>query len=104
MLVSDRSKGSHRAYRGRPPALAGYSLGALALALSLTASRAHADNPIIQHAYTADPAPMVSGDTVYLCTSHDEDQTVDNFFTMNDWFVFSSKDMVNSTEHGSPLS
>jgi hypothetical protein len=103
MLASERSNGFHRAHR-RPPALIGYSLGAAALALSLTATRARADNPIVQHVYTADPAPMVHGDTVYLCTSHDEDQTVDNFFTMNDWFVFSSKDMVNWTDHGSPLS
>lgn len=77
---------------------------ACALASLLGAERAYADNPIIQHVYTADPAPMVYGDTVYLCTSHDEDVTVDNFFTMNDWFIFSSKDMVNWTDHGSPLS
>src|SRR5690606_2017214 len=43
-------------------------------------------------------------DTVYLCTSHDEDETVGGFFTMNDWYVFSSKDMVNWTDHGTPLS
>lgn len=65
---------------------------------------ARADNPIVQHIYTADPAPMVYGDTVYLCSSHDEDVTVSNFFTMNDWRIFSSKDMVNWTDHGSPLS
>jgi arabinoxylan arabinofuranohydrolase len=80
------------------------SMGAAAVALSFSPAKARADNPIIQHVYTADPAPMVHGDTVYLCTSHDEDQTVNGFFTMNDWFVFSSKDMVNWTDHGSPLS
>lgn len=73
-------------------------------ALSLSARPAHADNPIVQHMYTADPAPMVYGDSVYLCTSHDEDVTVDNFFTMNDWRMFSSKDMVNWTDRGSPAS
>jgi len=79
-------------------------LALLAQAWSLFPQTAHADNPIVQNIYTADPAPMVSGDTVYLCTSHDEDVTKDNFFTMNDWRVFSTKDMVNWTDHGSPLS
>ncbi|HEX2673877.1 MAG TPA: glycoside hydrolase family 43 protein [Polyangiaceae bacterium] len=78
--------------------------GLLAQVCLLFPHDAHADNPIVQHVYTADPAPMVNGDTVYLCTSHDEDVTKDNFFTMNDWRVFSTKDMVNWTDHGSPLS
>ena len=30
-------------------------------------------HPIIQTKYTADPAPMVHNDTVFLYTSHDED-------------------------------
>ncbi|HXS18160.1 MAG TPA: family 43 glycosylhydrolase, partial [Polyangiaceae bacterium] len=76
----------------------------LALLSSLWTQNVRADNPVVQHVYTADPAPMVHEDTVYLCTSHDEDVTVDGFFTMNDWFVFSSKDMVNWTDHGTPLS
>ncbi len=70
----------------------------------LYAPAARADNPIVQHMYTADPAPLVYDETVYLYTSHDEDVTVNDFFTMNDWLVFSSKDMVNWTDHGSPLS
>ncbi len=61
-------------------------------------------NPIIQTNYTADPAPMVHDGTVYLYTSHDEDETVRNFFTMNDWKCYSSNDMVNWTDHGAVLS
>lgn len=63
-----------------------------------------AQNPIIQTNYTADPAPMVHNGTVYLYTSHDEDVTVKNFFTMNDWRCYSSADMVNWTDHGAILS
>jgi len=63
-----------------------------------------AQNPIIQTYYTADPAPMVYNDTVYVYTSHDEDETVRNFFTMNDWKCYSTTDMVNWTDHGSVLS
>ncbi|NII81149.1 MULTISPECIES: glycoside hydrolase family 43 protein [unclassified Pedobacter] len=63
-----------------------------------------AQNPIVQTYYTADPAPMVHNGTVYLYTSHDEDVTVKNFFTMNDWRCYSSKDMVNWTDHGAILS
>lgn len=63
-----------------------------------------AQNPIVQTYYTADPAPMVHNGTVYMYTSHDEDVTVRNFFTMNDWRCYSSTDMVNWTDHGSVLS
>lgn len=70
----------------------------------LLALTANARNPIVQTNYTADPAPMVHDGTVYLYTSHDEDVTVRNFFTMNDWKCYSSKDMVNWTDHGSVLS
>ncbi len=60
-----------------------------------------ADNPIVQTIYTADPAPLVYNGRVYLYTGHDEDGST--YFTMNDWRVFSSSDMVNWTDHGSPL-
>ena len=64
----------------------------------------NAQNPIVQTNYTADPAPMVHNDTLFLYTTHDEDETVRNFFTMNDWLCYSSTDMVNWTDHGVVLS
>lgn len=64
----------------------------------------NAQNPIVQTKYTADPAPMVHNGRVYLYTTHDEDETVKNFFTMNDWMCYSSEDMVNCTDHGTVLS
>jgi arabinoxylan arabinofuranohydrolase len=80
---------------------------ALAAALLLTVllaptGAARADNPIVQHIYTADPAPMVHNGRVYLYTGHDEDGST--YFTMRDWRVLSSADMVNWTDHGTPLS
>ncbi|MCX5380193.1 family 43 glycosylhydrolase [Streptomyces sp. NBC_00091] len=64
---------------------------------------ARADNPIVQHVYTADPAPLVHNGRVYLYTGHDEDGSTSSF-VMNDWRAWSSADMVNWTDHGSPLS
>jgi len=61
-----------------------------------------AQNPIVQTNYTTDPAPMVYNDTVYLYTGHDEDNST--WYVMKDWRCFSSTDMVNWTDHGSPLS
>jgi arabinoxylan arabinofuranohydrolase len=66
------------------------------------APAARAINPIIQTIYTADPAPLVVGDTLYLYTGHDEDKST--WFTMKNWHVFSTRDMVNWTDLGSPLS
>jgi len=76
-----------------------------AMALAFVAaipSPARADNPIVQTFYTADPAPMVHEGRLYLYTSHDEDVTVKDFYTMNDWRLYSTADMVNWTDHGSP--
>lgn len=61
-----------------------------------------AQNPIIQTNYTADPAPMVYNGKVYLYTSHDEDDST--WFTMNDWRLYTTEDMVNWTDHGAVLS
>jgi arabinoxylan arabinofuranohydrolase len=78
-----------------------FVLATLSLTLiSTLSSPSRADNPIVQTAYTADPAPMVYEDRLYLYTSHDEDVTVNNFYTMNDWKLFSTVDMVNWTDHG----
>ena len=63
--------------------------------------QAQAQNPVIQTWYTTDPAPMVHGDTMYLYTGHDEDGA--DFFWMQAWRLYSSTDMVNWTDHGSPL-
>ena len=70
--------------------------------LVLVCINIYAQNPIIQTAYTADPAPMVYNDRLYLYTSHDEANST--WFTMNDWKLYSTDDMVNWTDHGVILS
>ncbi|KAL4762203.1 glycoside hydrolase family 43 protein [Aspergillus foveolatus] len=62
---------------------------------------ARADNPIVQDIYTADPAPLVHDGRVYVFTGHDEDNST--WYTMRDWRLFSSADMVNWQHHGSPM-
>ena len=57
-----------------------------------------AENPVIQTNFTADPAPLVYNGTVYLYTSHDEDDA--DGFKMLDWKLYTSTDMVNWTDHG----
>ena len=73
----------------------------LGAALSLLPA-AVADNPIVQTRYTADPAPVVIHGKVYLYTDHDEDKAT--WFVMKDWRLYTSSDMVNWTDEGSPLS
>lgn len=74
----------------------------LSIFMATAATVSFAQNPIVQTNYTTDPAPMADGDRMYVYTGHDEDNA--NFFWMNDWRVYSSADMVNWTDHGSPLS
>jgi len=61
----------------------------------------YADNPIVQTIYTADPAPMVYNDIFYMYTGHDEDGS--GWFNMKDWRCFSTTDMANWTNLGSPM-
>lgn len=68
---------------------------------TLTVMTAGAVNPIVQTCYTTDPAPMVHNDTLYVYTGHDENNA--DFFWMQEWRVYSTTDMANWTDHGSPL-
>ena len=68
--------------------------------------------PLFQTKYTADPSPLVVGDTLFLYTSHDaspediadEKEKNSAGFFMYDWLLWSTTDMVNWTEHGAVAS
>lgn len=72
------------------------------IALMLLSPSIFSQNPIVQTMYTADPAPMVHNGTLYLYTSHDEDEST--WFVMNNWKLYTTTDMVNWTDHGVVLS
>lgn len=73
------------------------------------------DNPIIKYdtedptnkagdiIYTADPAVMVKGDTVYLYTTHDEQAIGTNDYRMYDYRLWTSTDMVTWENKGAVL-
>lgn len=56
-------------------------------------------NPIIRDRFTADPAPLVIGDTLWLYTSHDE-AADGEMFNMKEWLAYSTTDMREWTFHG----
>lgn len=59
-------------------------------------------NPIIRHQYTADPAALVKGDTLWLFAGHDHAGNQTGYH-MRDWLLFSTTDMKHWTEHPVPL-
>jgi hypothetical protein len=59
-------------------------------------------NPLFRDAFTADPAPLVVGDTLYLYVGHD-DAHGDQMFNITEWLCYSSKDLQHWTAHGSVL-
>lgn len=62
-----------------------------------------AQNPIVSHCYTADPAPVVFANNDSLYVYCDEDMNVpgvNDFYYMERWRVYSTVDMVNWTDHG----
>ena len=74
----------------------------VSVCLFLLAGHGFAENPIVQTNFTADPAPMVYNDTFWVFSGHDEDgATV--WFNMREWRCYSSVDMANWTDHGSPM-
>ena len=70
-------------------------------AVMLLSIGAKAQNPFVQTWCTSDPAPLVHNGTMYVYTGHDEDGA--DFFWMQEWRVYSTQDMVNWQDHGSPL-
>jgi len=52
-------------------------------------------NPILGDGsyYSADPAPLVAGDTLYILAGRDEASPDVNDFIMNEWQVFATKDV-----------
>lgn len=66
--------------------------------LALVATVCTADNPIVSHVYTADPAARVYNGRMYVITSHDLD--TQSAYDMIDYTLFSSDDMVNWRDHG----
>ena len=78
------------------------AIAAVMLTSTMPAEAQSLNMPIIQTKYTADPAPMVYGDTVYLYTTHDEDDA--EGFKMRDWLLYTSTDMVNWQDCGAVAS
>lgn len=76
----------------------------LIVVFSLYFHSGFSQNPIIKDFFTADPAPIVYKDTVYLYTSHDTASVASTNYEMKDWLVFSSTDMVTWEYRGAPVS
>lgn len=82
------------------------ALGIMSLAFSPVGARVdsfiNTGNPLIKHIHTADPAPMVEGDTLWLYAGHDEGGPDVKGYRMWEWSLFSTTDMKHWTQHPSP--
>ena len=61
--------------------------------------RVAGQNPLFTDKFTADPAALVVGNTVYVYVGHDA-ASVGGWFNMPEWLCYSSTDMKNWTAHG----
>lgn len=76
-------------------------------AVLLAAAAVSAQNPIIRGQFTADPSARVFGGKVWLYASHDIISPVEpekKWFSMADYHVFSSENLVDWIDHGVILS
>ena len=60
------------------------------------------ENPIFRNIFTADPAPLVVDDTLYVYAGHDE-AGEGQMFNITEWVVYSTTDMKSWTFHGSVM-
>ncbi|WP_308365646.1 MULTISPECIES: glycoside hydrolase family 43 protein [unclassified Microbulbifer] len=60
------------------------------------------ENPIFRNIFTADPAPLVVGDTLYVYVGHDE-AGEGQMFNITEWVVYSTTDTKDWTFHGSVM-
>lgn len=74
------------------------------IAIAAIAVPAQAANPIVTNIYTADPAPLVVGNTMYIYAGRDEAPAGGSNFLMREWHVLSSTDAANWTQHGARAS
>ena len=75
----------------------------LGLVLGAAGLLASAGNPLFPSLFTADPAALVDKGRVYLYVGIDAAAPEGKDYVMNEWKVYSSCDMKNWTDHGSPL-
>ena len=61
-------------------------------------ANAQIKNPLITDAYSADPSARVFGNRLYIYPSHDKDDALT--FNMDDYHVYSTKDMKTFKDHG----
>jgi arabinoxylan arabinofuranohydrolase len=64
--------------------------------------RVAGQNPLFTDAFTADPAALVVGNTVYVYVGRDA-ASVGGWFNMPEWLCYSTTDMKNWKAHGSVL-
>lgn len=93
MGVSDRAEAVSHAF----------AKGLLKAVLAAAALWAHSavgaiPQPVFDDAYTADPAPLVSGGRMYLYAGHDADDA--DRLKMPDWLCYSTADGTNWVSHG----
>lgn len=104
-------------FRDRSPVLlfllALFSAGAVpasgqALPPAARPLRAESYNPVFKRdaegrqLFTADPAPLVVGDTLYVYAGRDE-ASIGGWFNMKEWVCFSTRDMVTWTCEGAVM-
>ncbi|MFI5894091.1 family 43 glycosylhydrolase [Actinoplanes sp. NPDC051513] len=89
----------------RAAAVAGMVVAGLLIAPATAALAAdpytftHVGNPILADGtyYSADPAPLVADDQLYIYTGHDEAGPTTNDFQMNEWGAFRTSDVASGT-------